>query len=76
MYLYSMEDIGCSTIENFPSRTLKINKNLENLQQEELIKTLQKHSSAFAWEYIDMKGIDPKSCIHHIYIEENSRPIR
>eukprot|EP00253_Pinus_taeda_P005907 PITA_05907 len=23
-----------------------------------------------------MKGIDPKTCIHHIYIEENSRPIR
>eukprot|EP00253_Pinus_taeda_P014719 PITA_14719 len=24
----------------------------------------------------DMKGIDPKTCIHHIYIEKNSRPIR
>jgi len=24
----------------------------------------------------DMKGIDPKTCIHHIYIEENNRPIR
>eukprot|EP00253_Pinus_taeda_P017107 PITA_17107 len=23
-----------------------------------------------------MKGIDPKTCIHHIYIEEKSRPIR
>src|SRR3984885_7727116 len=23
-----------------------------------------------------MKGIDPKTCIHHIYIEESSRPIR
>eukprot|EP00253_Pinus_taeda_P017990 PITA_17990 len=23
-----------------------------------------------------MKGIDPKTCIHHIYIEENSRPTR
>ena len=23
-----------------------------------------------------MKGIDPKTCIHYIYIEENNRPIR
>eukprot|EP00253_Pinus_taeda_P029126 PITA_29126 len=23
-----------------------------------------------------MKGIDPKTCIHHIYIEKNSRPIK
>ena len=23
-----------------------------------------------------MKGIDPKTWIHHIYIEENSRPVR
>ena len=72
---YSMEEFGSSTIEIFPSRTLNINKNLEKLQQEELTKTLQKHFAAFAWECIDMKGIDPKTCIHHIYIEKNSKPI-
>jgi len=76
MSLYSMEEFGSSTIENFLGRTLNINKNLEKLQQEELIKTLQKHSATFAWEYTDMKGINPKTCIHHIYIEENCRPIR
>ena len=76
MYLYSMEDFGSSTIEIFPGRTLNINKNLEKLQQEELTKILQKHYAAFAWEYTDMKGIDPMICIHHIYIEENNRPIR
>eukprot|EP00253_Pinus_taeda_P034423 PITA_34423 len=76
MSLYSMEEFGSSTIEIFLGMTLNINKNLEKLQQEELTKILQKHSAAFAWEYTDMKGIDPKTCIHHIYIEENSRPIR
>eukprot|EP00253_Pinus_taeda_P016303 PITA_16303 len=76
MSLYSMEEIGSSAIEIFPGRTLNINKNLENLQQEELTKILQKNSAAFAWEYTDMKGIDPKTCIHHIYIKENSRPIK
>ena len=76
MSLYSMEEFGSSTIEIFPGKTLNINKNLEKSQQGELTKILQKHSTAFAWEYTDMKGIDPKTCIHHIYIEENSRPIR
>ena len=76
MSLFSMEEFGSSTIEIFPGKTLNINKNLERSQQGELTKILQKHSTAFAWEYTDMKGIDPKTCIHHIYIEENSRPIR
>eukprot|EP00253_Pinus_taeda_P031339 PITA_31339 len=76
MSLYSMEEFNSSTIEIFPGKTLNINKNLEKSQHEELTKILQKHSTAFAWEYTDMKGIDPKTCIHHIYIEENSRPIR
>jgi len=76
MSLFSMEKFGSSTIEIFPVKTLNINKNLETSQQGELTKILQKHSTAFAWEYTNMKGIDPKTCIHHIYIEENNRPIR
>eukprot|EP00253_Pinus_taeda_P028513 PITA_28513 len=56
MYLYSMEEFGSSTIEIFPRKKLNINKNLEKSQQEELTKILQKHSTAFAWEYTDMKG--------------------
>ena len=76
MSLFSMEEFGSSTIEIFPDKTLNINKNLERSQQGELTKILQKHSIAFAWEYADMKGIDPNTCIHHIYIEENSRLIK
>eukprot|EP00253_Pinus_taeda_P028776 PITA_28776 len=76
MSLYSMEEFGSFTIEFFLGKTLNINKILEKSQQEELTKILQQHSTAFAWEYTDMKGIDPKFCIHHIYIKENSRPIR
>ena len=37
---------------------------------------LQKHVYVFAWEYIDMIGINPNTCMHHIYIQENVRPIR
>eukprot|EP00253_Pinus_taeda_P019757 PITA_19757 len=74
--LYSMEEFGSSATEIFPGKTLNINKNLEKSQQEEITKILQKHSTAFAWEYTDMKCIDPETCIHHIYIEEKSRPFR
>ena len=56
-----MEDFGSFAIEIFPGKTLNINKNLEKSQQGELTKILQKHSTAFAWEYTDMKGIDPKT---------------
>lgn len=37
---------------------------------------LQKHSSAYAWEYSKMKGIDPNTCMHHIYIQENFKLVR
>ena len=37
---------------------------------------LQEHSSAYAWEDTGMKGIDSNTYMHHIYIEENARPIR
>ncbi len=74
--LYSMEEFGNSTVEIFPGRTLNINHNLEKLQREKLIKTLQQHSAAYAWEYNDMKGYSPKTCIHHIYIEENCKTIK
>ncbi|MCY6525162.1 hypothetical protein, partial [Actinobacillus pleuropneumoniae] len=53
MSLYSMEEFDSSTIEIFPGKTLNINKILEKSQQEELTKILQKHSTAFAWEYTD-----------------------
>jgi len=23
-----------------------------------------------------MRGIDPKTCVHHIYVEQNARPVR
>ena len=65
--LHSMRKFGNSLVENFPGKTLKITNNFEEFQKRQLIKMLQKHSSA--WEYTDMRGIDPKNCIHHIYIE-------
>jgi len=47
------------TIEIDPGKTLYINANLTSEQEEKLIQLLRKYKEAFAWDYPDMKGIDP-----------------
>jgi len=63
-------------VEIEPGKTLNINKNLTAEQEEKLVQLLRKYKAAFAWDYPDMKGIDPQLCTHHIYIEKDARPIR
>ena len=70
-----MENFGNSSIKKNSGKILNINENLEELQKKKLVDIFQKHSSSYAWEYIDMKGIYPKTYMHHIYIEENARPV-
>lgn len=50
-----MEKNGNTLLEISRNKTLNINNNLEEFQKEQLIKMLKKHSSAFVWEYTDMK---------------------
>ena len=59
-----------------PRKVLHINAGLTESQQEQLLKVLKKKYGAFAWEYTDMKGIHPDTCIHHIYMDSNISPIR
>ena len=51
-----------------PEKFLHINMGLSEKQQAQLLKVLKKQVGAFAWEYPDMKGIHPDTCIHHIYM--------
>lgn len=62
-------------IEIEPGKTLNINGNLDNHQQQRLIQVLRKYKKDFSWEYSDMKGIDPHLCTHHIYIDKDARTI-
>jgi len=64
------------TIEIEPGKTLNINKNLTAEQEEKFVQILRKYKEAFAWDYPDMKGIDPQLCTHHIYTEKDARPVR
>ena len=59
-------------VEIHPGKTFNINAKLDSSQQKQLIEILRKHSSAFAWDYTDMKGIHANLCTHHIYLKEDS----
>eukprot|EP00253_Pinus_taeda_P018155 PITA_18155 len=63
-------------VEIEPRKTLNINANLTSEQETKLIHMLRKYKEAFAWDYPGMKGIDPQLRTHHIYIENNARPVR
>jgi len=63
-------------VEIEPGKTLNINANLTSEQETKLIHLLRKYKEAFAWDYLDMKGIDPQLCTHHIYIKKDARPVR
>ena len=56
--------------------TLNINPNLSPAQTNQLLQILRVEKEAFFWDYIDMKGIIPDLCTHHIYIKDDSHPVR
>ena len=45
-------------------------------QDESLLKVLKKHRKALGWTIADLHGISPLMCTHHIYLEEESKPVR
>jgi hypothetical protein len=55
---------------------LHINSGLNADQKKQLVSILKKQSGEFAWEYIDMKGIHPDTCIHRIYTQGEIPPVR
>jgi hypothetical protein len=72
------EHLGSSTIpiEIGLGKSLYINSGLSPNQQKQLMKVLKEQSGEFAWEYTDMRGVHPDTCIHHIYIQSKVRPVR
>jgi hypothetical protein len=64
------------SVEIIPGKCLYINSNLEYEQKDQLIQMIQEQSDAFAWDYSYMKGIHTDTCIHHIYTNDQIRPVR
>jgi hypothetical protein len=59
-----------------PGKPLYINSSLEPEQKTQVIEMLQIQFDAFAWDYADMKGIHPDTCTHHIYTNDQIKPVR
>jgi hypothetical protein len=63
-------------VEISPGKPLYINSSLEPEQKTQVIEMLQRQFDVFAWDYADMKGIHPDTCTHHIYTNDQIRPVR
>jgi membrane-associated HD superfamily phosphohydrolase len=53
-----------------------IAKSLTSAQEEKLVKLLCDHKTTIGWTLADIKGISPLMCIHHILLEDNTKPTR
>ena len=45
-------------------------------QEHNLLHLLKMNKQALGWKIFDLKGINPTICTHHIYLEEESKPVR
>jgi hypothetical protein len=72
----SEKEESTEIVEISPGKPLYINSSLEPEQKSQVIEMLQRQFDAFAWDYADMKGIHPDTCTHHIYTNDQIRPVR
>ena len=49
---------------------------LSNQQENSLLDILRENKQAIGWKITDLKGISPAVCTHHIYLEEEAKPLR
>ncbi|KAJ9691430.1 hypothetical protein PVL29_013569 [Vitis rotundifolia] len=66
-YAYLEENQKCPVV---------ISSSLTTNQKEFLLEVLRKCKKTIGWQITDLKGIDPLVCTHHIYMEEEAKPVR
>jgi hypothetical protein len=49
---------------------------LTSAQEKKLVKLLCNHKTTIGWTLVDIKGISPLMCMHHILLEDNTKPTR
>ncbi|CAN6677842.1 unnamed protein product [Malus baccata var. baccata] len=50
-----------------------ISCSLTTQEEGKLVRVLKKYKTAIGWTLVDIKGISPTTCIHHILLEEGSK---
>ena len=66
-YAYLEENNQCPIV---------ISSFLNASQESSLLEVLRKNKQAIGWKIYDLKGISPLVCTHHIYLEEEEKPVR
>ncbi|RVW76346.1 Retrovirus-related Pol polyprotein from transposon 17.6 [Vitis vinifera] len=66
-YTYLEENNQCPVV---------ISSSLTSHQEISLLEVLKRCKKAIGWQISDLKGISPLVCTHHIYMEEEAKPIR
>ncbi|RVW79468.1 Transposon Ty3-G Gag-Pol polyprotein [Vitis vinifera] len=66
-YTYLEENNQCPIV---------ISASLTSHQEKSLLQVLKRCKKAIGWQISDLKGISPLVCTHHIYMEEEAKPIR
>ncbi|RVW97604.1 hypothetical protein CK203_046476 [Vitis vinifera] len=66
-YAYLEENKKCPVV---------ISSSLTTPQEECLLEVLRRCKKAIGWQISDLKGISPLVCTHHIYMEEEAKPVR
>ncbi|RVX18548.1 Retrovirus-related Pol polyprotein from transposon opus [Vitis vinifera] len=65
-YAYLEEDEKCPVV---------VSSTLTSDQEDSLLGVLRKCKKAIGWQISDLKGISPLVCTHHIYMEEDAKPL-
>ncbi|RYQ91443.1 hypothetical protein Ahy_B09g097313 [Arachis hypogaea] len=59
--------------QKFP---VTIASELSSEEEGKLLDVLRKYKKAIGWSLADIVGIDPRKCMHRIFLQEGARPVR
>ena len=63
-------------LEEHEQSPVVISSLLSNQLENSLLDILRENKQAIGWKITDLKGISPIVCTHHIYLEEEAKPVR
>ena len=63
-------------LDDEKAKPVIISSKLDLKQEEQLLEVLRKNKEAIGWTLTDLKGLDPPLCTHHIFLDDESRPVR
>eukprot|EP00261_Vitis_vinifera_P034743 XP_019075986.1 PREDICTED: uncharacterized protein LOC109122742 [Vitis vinifera] len=69
-------DLKYAYLEETEKCPVVVSSTLTSDQEDNLLGVLRKCKKAIGWQISDLKGISPLVCTHHIYMEDDAKPVR